>query len=48
MNPDERLDGPASRWGARLAEEVMALVVLSDPELVEFGRMLDLKRGCRR
>ncbi len=50
MHPD-RIDGPAARWSARLAEEVTALVVLSEPlaevvaEFVAVGR---LKRGCRR
>jgi hypothetical protein len=51
MHPCERVDGPAARWSARLAEEVTALVVLSEPlaEIVaEFVAVGLLKRGCRR
>ncbi len=42
------LDESVELFARRLAEEVAALVVLSDPELVETARMLALKRGCRR
>ncbi len=49
MHPDERLDGPAARWAARLAEEVTALVMLVElAELRDLYRMLRMKRGCRR
>ncbi len=49
MHPDERLDGPAARWAARVAEEVKALVVLVElAELRDLYRMLRLKRGSRR
>lgn len=47
MRPD-RLNEHVSRFAQRLAEEVTALVVLSDPELVQVDRMLRLKRGSRR
>lgn len=47
MRP-EWLNERVSRFAQRLVEEVAALVVLSDPELVQFDRMLRLKRGCRR
>lgn len=47
MHPDW-LNEDVSRFAQRLAEEVVALVVLSDPELVQVDRMLRLKRGSRR